>query len=201
MCNPAGSNVIVLIQSCCSTSRVKNPLEKRILADLLLTKLPSIIVNSLYQCVFATARENLWKYRAYLDKQILITPGWGKRAKSPRANTPLWSRPRTPSSLHFHGLNNKVYFVPWSILQPDIFSACCTILFFVHPGQFGPKDKLSNDQQGDHVSLCINRFDTMWVNILAFKEFKSLRGRGPGFIQNNLPLRTPVLGWKGQKAQ
>lgn len=191
--------MIILIQPCYSTSKVKNALEKCILPDLLLPKLPSTDVNSLYHCAFATARKNLWKYPAYIDKQILIAHGWGKKSKSPRVNMPLLSRPRTPSSLYFHCLNNKVYFVPWSILQPDIFSACCTILFFEHPGQFGPKGKLGNEQQGDNVSLCINRFDTMWVNILFFKKFKSLRGRGPDFIQNNLLFRTPVFGWNGRR--
>lgn len=128
---------------------------------------------------------------------------------------PLWPRPQLyvryvskakknpppkPSSLYFHCLNNKVYFVPWSILQPGIFSTCCTMLFFVDPGQFGPKGTPGNDHQGDHVSLCISRFDTIWVNILIFKEFKSLRGRALGFIQKNLFLRTPKSSWKGAES-
>ena len=88
MCNPEWSNVIILTQPCCSTSgEKKNPTEKHILADLLLPKQPSTDINSLYECFCKCLQlpdKNLWKYQAYLDKQILISPGWEeKRQKAP----------------------------------------------------------------------------------------------------------------------
>lgn len=63
-------------------------MEKCVLADLFLTKLPNINVNSLYQCPCKHLHppdEIHEKYQAYLDKQLLISPGWGIKGKNPQS--------------------------------------------------------------------------------------------------------------------
>lgn len=59
-------------------------MEKCILADQLLPKLPSIDANSFYQhfCIFSKLpHKDLWKDWAYLDKKMFISLDWEKKGK------------------------------------------------------------------------------------------------------------------------